>query len=518
MKKLFLALPCLLLGLSLAVQAWGQCTPNARNCPFPPDSLGIPFCLDPVPVPGRVGQPYDHTFQLAVRKNLSFPGVPLPLPITRLEIVNVSQVPEGLTFELVNGNAADPAFQGRYPYTMRPPRTDPAPDVGIFGCGRISGTPTRANSERPFIQLEVRVYLRFIVQELTLKQLLQQFAPDIADSIPDPLPLPLPLLITDEDPIQLTVDAGPDQRICAGQSAQLGVRIEPDGQYPVAWAPAASLDNPNSRTPTATPTQTTTYVVTVLGPSGPVRDTVRVEVLPLPRVEVASVEPVGCTRSGRLNLRIDQGRAPYALFLNDNLEASEVPGAFSTSIETPGNYRIRVVDAAGCEARAEADVPGSAERPRLRLTLIQAVGCNGEPGAVSYRIEGGQPPLEIYLNGMQVGSQSDREGAIQVGRPGVAQVRVVDAAGCEGEASIEVPGAPPFKIDLVARSLRHQADAADRRLVARARIGTPPIEYSIDNGQSWQARGDFRNLRPGRYEVQARDAAGCTIRRAVVLN
>ena len=517
MKKLYRFLLGLLLVVGHWASAWGQCTPNARSCPFPADSLGIPFCLDPVPVDGRVGQAYDHTFQLAVRKNLTFPGLPLPLPITRLEIVNVSQVPEGMTFQLVNGNTADPAFQGRFPYTMRPPRTDPAPDVGIFGCGRLTGTPTRANAERPFIQLEVRIYVR-IIQELTIKQLLQQVAPQLADSIPDPLPLPLPLRITDDNPVNLIVDAGPDLRICAGQSVQLNVRIEPDGQYTLVWNPAQGLDNPTSRTPTARPTQTTTYAVTVLGPSGPVRDSVRVEVRPLPRVEVASTEPVGCTRPGRLNLRIDQGTGPYLVFLNGNLEATDVPGAFSTSIETPGLYRVRVVDAAGCEGTAEANVPGSAERPRLTLTLLQPVGCNGEPGAVSYRIAGGETPFQVFLNGVLVGTQSDREGAIQVGRPGAAEVRVVDAAGCAGDASLVVPGAPPFKLDLVARSLRHQPDAADRRVVARARIGTPPIEYSIDNGQTWRARGDFRNLRAGRYEVQARDASGCTIRRTVLLD
>jgi gliding motility-associated-like protein len=61
------------------------------------------------------------------------------------------------------------------------------------------------------------------------------------------------------------VDAGPDQTICEGQSAQL----QGSGAWLYNWTPAATLDNPSIPNPVATPTTTTTYYLTgfSLGPN-----------------------------------------------------------------------------------------------------------------------------------------------------------------------------------------------------------------------------------------------------------
>src|SRR6185436_8653458 len=40
--------------------------------------------------------------------------------------------------------------------------------------------------------------------------------------------------------------------------------------------------------------------------------------------------------------------------------------------------------------------------------------------------------------------------------------------------------------------------------------GTAPIQYSIDNGTTFQAGNVFNNLPAGAYNVQAKDAFGCT--------
>lgn len=57
-----------------------------------------------------------------------------------------------------------------------------------------------------------------------------------------------------------TVRMPEDQRICAGESTQLAVSGEADT---FRWSPAASLSDPTSSAPTATPEQTTTYTVRI---------------------------------------------------------------------------------------------------------------------------------------------------------------------------------------------------------------------------------------------------------------
>ena len=58
-----------------------------------------------------------------------------------------------------------------------------------------------------------------------------------------------------------TVAAGTAQRLCPGETAELGASTNtPTLVY--AWSPAATLDNPTLPQPTATPTATTTYTAT----------------------------------------------------------------------------------------------------------------------------------------------------------------------------------------------------------------------------------------------------------------
>ena len=60
------------------------------------------------------------------------------------------------------------------------------------------------------------------------------------------------------------IDVGPDTAICAGQCVQLAA----SGGLTFLWSPSTGLDDPNIANPLACPSQTTTYTVTVSGPSG----------------------------------------------------------------------------------------------------------------------------------------------------------------------------------------------------------------------------------------------------------
>ena len=82
-----------------------------------------------------------------------------------------------------------------------------------------------------------------------------------------------------------TADAGPDHTICLGDSVTLG-----DGLgigYTYEWSPAQGLDNPFTHHPVASPTITTTYILTVtIGETGCTdTDDVVVTVNPLPTAD-----------------------------------------------------------------------------------------------------------------------------------------------------------------------------------------------------------------------------------------
>lgn len=82
-----------------------------------------------------------------------------------------------------------------------------------------------------------------------------------------------------------SADAGADTAICSGGSARLGGAVMSGLEY--SWSPATGLDNASSSNPTANPTATTMYTLTVRDPKTGCTSTDEVEVR-VHRVELRS--------------------------------------------------------------------------------------------------------------------------------------------------------------------------------------------------------------------------------------
>jgi gliding motility-associated-like protein len=82
-------------------------------------------------------------------------------------------------------------------------------------------------------------------------------------------------------------DAGPDQTICMGSSTTIGSAPVAGNTY--SWAPASGLNSTTSSIPTASPSATTNYVVTVTGSNTCTSmDTVKITVNPSPAANAGS--------------------------------------------------------------------------------------------------------------------------------------------------------------------------------------------------------------------------------------
>jgi RHS repeat-associated protein len=86
----------------------------------------------------------------------------------------------------------------------------------------------------------------------------------------------------------LTVNAGTDTSICLGSSITIGGRPTVSGgsgSFSYVWSPSAGLDATNVANPVCTPSDTTTYMVTVTDANGSIAtSSVKVSVKPLPKV------------------------------------------------------------------------------------------------------------------------------------------------------------------------------------------------------------------------------------------
>lgn len=143
---------------------------------------------------------------------------------------------------------------------------------------------------------------------------------------------------------QLTTDAGLDTSICTGDVAPLNVT----GGSTISWQASPSLSCTNCANPTASPTITTTYIVsTTDGNNCTDYDTVQVTVNPLPGPTITATGPTQFCTPGTVTL-IASGFSSY-LWNTSSTNDSIV-------VTTTGTYTVTVTDAMGCQNSTNQNV------------------------------------------------------------------------------------------------------------------------------------------------------------------
>ncbi|MFN5323822.1 MAG: gliding motility-associated C-terminal domain-containing protein, partial [Bacteroidota bacterium] len=169
-------------------------------------------------------------------------------------------------------------------------------------------------------------------------------------------------------------NAGPDQSICIGQSAQLNAT----GGNTYQWSPATGLNNTGINNPVANPNSTTSYIVQVTDQYGcKNNDTVQVAVNPLPTITVTPTSSICIGSSIPLNAT---GGTSYAWTPAGSLSnaSSSSPSA---SPATSTVYTVVVTDQNGCVDSANVSITVNS------LPVATANGdttvCNGSSVAFS---------------------------------------------------------------------------------------------------------------------------------------
>ncbi|MCB9184695.1 MAG: gliding motility-associated C-terminal domain-containing protein [Flavobacteriales bacterium] len=189
-------------------------------------------------------------------------------------------------------------------------------------------------------------------------------------AISDPLVFPdqsttYTVTITDENgclgsgPLTITVhalpavDAGTDAAICAGGSADIGGSPTSPTATSFTWTPATGLSNVSDPNPTATPSVTTTYSVSVMDANQCANaDEVTITVNPLPSIDAGPDLQV-CSGS---NVTIDatgSGNFAWSPETDLNDPTAEDPIATPATTQT---YTVTLTDANGCIATDEVVV------------------------------------------------------------------------------------------------------------------------------------------------------------------
>ncbi len=148
----------------------------------------------------------------------------------------------------------------------------------------------------------------------------------------------------------VVIKASADGSICNGSSTEL----QASGASDYLWSPSAGLSNPNSASPLAKPSQTTSYIVN--SPSAGVcsgKDTVLITVNPLPTITLTPPESLVC--DGGLVQFNASGAVEYNWAPSSGLSNTTIPNP-QASPKVTTTYTVNGKGANGCIGTASAKI------------------------------------------------------------------------------------------------------------------------------------------------------------------
>ncbi len=217
----------------------------------------------------------------------------------------------------------------------------------------------------------------------------------------------------------------------------------------------------------------------------------------------------GCSggNNGELDLHATGGTGVPQYSLNDL--SFQVLGLFTGLVA--GDTAATAKDINGCKT----DTLLTITEPDPITFILEdtiAVACNGaSTGSVLTNVTGGTTPYIFTLNPALLPPQNN--GTFSGLPAGDYTVDVVDAALCGPVTSniITVKEPTVIVVDSVRTDFISCNGSNDAEIYIYISGGTPPYEYSIDNGVTFGSSASFTGLIPDTYEVYVKDNNGCAL-------
>ena len=243
-----------------------------------------------------------------------------------------------------------------------------------------------------------------------------------------------------------TVNAGPDQQVCASDPAVSLAGIVGGGATSGTWSGGTGTFSPNANTLNAVYTPSAAeiaagfadLVLTTNDPEGPCNaatDAMRITIHPNPLISISVVSAAACAGdNAKLNLTVTGEASPFDIFL-DGVQILNDIASFPVQISVPAdnnNHTLKVVDTKGCESEATVN-GGAAPAPIIfRLTAKAQTCLDINDGCILVEISGGTPPYKVQLNNGALVQLSANETSHQFCglAPGAYTVHVTDANNC----------------------------------------------------------------------------------------
>ncbi|MDX2359167.1 MAG: PKD domain-containing protein [Crocinitomicaceae bacterium] len=177
-------------------------------------------------------------------------------------------------------------------------------------------------------------------------------------------------------------------------------------------------------------------------------------------------------------------------------------------------YNVIVEDASGCQVVSTETVGGTVSISITSVTLVDATCNGGTDGSITIIAAGGNGAIQYSIdNGVtfQAGNNFPGLGA------GTYDVVIEDAVGCQATTTETLTAPSAINITLVASTDPTCNGGNDGDITITASGGTGVLQYSIDNGVTFQAGNSFSSLSAATYDIVVEDAVGCQVTSSVTL-
>ncbi|MFY8138673.1 MAG: choice-of-anchor L domain-containing protein [Flavobacteriales bacterium] len=309
----------------------------------------------------------------------------------------------------------------------------------------------------------------------------------------------------------LVVDVQPEiANICAGQCVELTGIASVTGSSTFTWSPFDNLTEAHTLTPTACPTETTTYTLTSQVANCISSDEVTINVSYISLG--LNAEPINCSNgnTGSIDLTVINANAPYQYEWTG-------PNGFISDVEDPqnledGEYCVTVTDASGCVASGCVTV---VEFNVLAITDVDIllngcfpISCFGAcDGAVNTTVTGGSGALSfawVDSNNNTVATTQNVTGLCA----GTYTIIVTDELGCEVSNTVVIEEPQELFVNLIGQVDILCDGTSTGSITVDASGGCSPYFY-VWAGFPANQTPVLSDIPSGNYQVSVTDDNGC---------
>lgn len=289
-------------------------------------------------------------------------------------------------------------------------------------------------------------------------------------------------------------NAGQDQYVCAGESVQLIA----NGGNTYTWDSDPTLSSTSVQDPIATPTQTTTYYVSVQSSCGTASDSVTVYVYDMPTVSLAANGNTEFCFGEDVELQATSNASIYQWYRDGVL----INGAFDATYEASlgGWYKVVSTNANGCSMASDSIEVTVNAVPSANITIDgEAEACDGE--IITLEAPTGTGYSYVwYQDGTVISGATSA--SIDADTTGVYSVTVTNSNGCSDASSA-------VSLTFHEKPSKPIINASGPNLITPATPGNTCIWYLDGNEITGETNNILQPSQDGDYSVQVVSPEGC---------